>query len=156
MPPSGEMFTKTLEVIEMSNNRKKEVLELLQNGKITADEAAAMLSDASNDPSDVSEETDVVLEEAMPVAGGVPGTKANHPSTFHVRVRDLDTGQNKVTVNIPLRMLKFGLKLGGRFAPELDGLDLNELNEMMTGFESGVLVEVQNEESNEHVQVYID
>ena len=75
---------------------------------------------------------------------------------FHVRVRNLETGQNKVTVNIPLRMLKFGLKLGSRFSPELEGINLNEMTEMMGGMESGMLVEVQDEEGNEHVQVYID
>ena len=54
-------------------------------------------------------------------------------------------------------MVDFGLKLGRRFAPELDGLDYGDLAGMMKSMEgAGVLVEVEDEESNEHVQVFVE
>lgn len=133
---------------------RKEILELLANGKITADEAAQLLSQLA---APVAEETavpDVKLlkeEEAIQARNG--GKK---PGWLHVRVRDLESGRNKVTVNIPLGMVKFGMKIGGRFSPELNGLDWNELETMMNDMESGLLVDVQDEESGEHVQVFVD
>ncbi len=133
---------------------RKEILELLANGKITADEAAELLSQPA---APVVEETavpDIKLlkeEEAMQVRNG--GKK---PGWLHVRVRDLGSGRNKVTVNIPLGMVKFGMKIGGRFSPELNGLDWNELETMMNDMESGLLVDVQDEEGGEHVQVFVD
>jgi len=136
----------------MKTNSKKEILELLESGKISAEEAARMLSDASNQ----STESSAQMEPSIPPSPVKTKGREDGPTMFRVRVRNLDTGENKVSVNIPVRMLKFGLKLGGRFAPELEGLNLNEINEMVTGMESGMLVEVQNEESNEHVQVYLD
>ncbi|GIK56636.1 MAG: hypothetical protein BroJett015_22990 [Chloroflexota bacterium] len=133
---------------------RNEILELLANGKITADEAAQLLNQPA---APVVEETavpDVKLlkeEEAMQRHNG--GKK---PGWLHVRVRDLESGRNKVTVNIPLGMVKFGMKIGGRFSPELNGLDWNELESMMNGMESGLLVDVQDEEGGEHVQVFVD
>lgn len=136
----------------MSNDRKREILELLENGQISADEAAQMLSadpEAQTAGDQAPEATDVPLGEESNKSG-------DGPSMFRVRVRNMKTGENKVSVNIPVRMLKFGLKLGSRFSPELEGLDLNEINGLVTDMESGMLVEVQNDENNEHVQVYIE
>ncbi len=133
----------------MSTYSKKEILEQLEAGKIDATEAAKLLSQIASDQA----ETTPVVEKS---SEAIVVNKSNGPSTFHVRVRNLETGENKVTVNIPLRMLKFGLKLGGRFSSELEGLDFDDINEMMADMDSGMLVEVQDEESKEHVQVYID
>ncbi|MBX3056650.1 MAG: hypothetical protein KF770_09275 [Anaerolineae bacterium] len=133
---------------------RKEILELLANGKITADEAAELLSQPAAPAAEETAVPDVKLlkeEEAIQARNG--GKK---PGWLHVRVRDLESGRNKVTVNIPLGMVKFGMKIGGRFSPELNGLDWNELETMMNDMESGLLVDVQDEEGGEHVQVFVD
>jgi DNA-binding transcriptional ArsR family regulator len=141
--------------MSLSSEERKEILELLANGKITADEAAKLLSQA---PPAVSEAPAPPAPLAPPVfekAADPPVTEGDKPSWLHVRVTDLATGQGKVTVNIPLRLLKFGLSVGSRFAPELEGMDWRELSSMMTE-EKGVLVDVQDEEDGEHVQIYVD
>jgi hypothetical protein len=137
----------------MSTNEKREILELLETGQIDAEEAARMLSGVSS-----GKPANTPVEEPAEGAVESPETAKGNgkPSMFRVRVRRLDTGENKVSVNIPLRMLKLGLRLGGRFSPHLEGINMAELKEMMTDMESGMLVEVQDEESNEHVQVYLD
>lgn len=146
----------------MSN--RKEILELLSQGKITAEEAAQMLSTPGTPG---KEETAVSAKEQLPTKEqvieveekdeetAVPTTSAA-PSWFKVRVRNLDTGKNKVSVNIPIRMFKFGLKIGRKFTDELDGLNWNEIDGMMKSTQPGMIVEVQDEESNEHVQVYFE
>jgi hypothetical protein len=73
-----------------------------------------------------------------------------------VRVKNLESGKNKVSVNIPLPMVKFGLKIGRQFSPELNELDLDEMIAALDEGESGMIVDVQDEESNEHVQVFIN
>lgn len=132
-------------------NTRQEILDLLAKGKITADEAAEMLnavqSETADYPPAVEKQTDPAAE---------PTTSGKQPSWFRVRVRNLETGQNKVSVNIPLPMLKFGLKLGRYFSPELDGMDFNELTGLMAEMGTGMLVDVQDEEDNEHVQVFVD
>jgi len=132
----------------MSTSRK-EILELLANGKISADEAADLLTKTSK-------ETAVPAPEP-PAPSDAEGAKSgSKPSWLHVRVKDANSGKNKVTVNVPLGMLKFGLKIGGRFSPELNGLDWDEIKEMMDEMDSGLLVDVQDDEGGEHVQVFVD
>ena len=138
----------------MSKPSRLEILELLSNGKITAAEAADLLSDVK-EPAAAEK---APPPEKVPASPGAPvaSDSGSEPSWFRVRVANLETGKNRVTVNIPVRMLKFGLKVGSRFSPEIDNLDWHELTGMMQDMKSGMLVDVQDEDSNEHVQIYLD
>jgi hypothetical protein len=135
-----------------------EILELLSNGKITAAEAANLLSDVGEPAPQAAPPPPPPVEKAPapePVVAS-KGGNGSEPSWFRVRVANLETGKNRVTVNIPVKMMKFGLKIGSRFSPEIENLDWNELTGMMQDMKTGMLVDVQDEESNEHVQVYLD
>lgn len=139
----------------MSTNRK-EILELLASGKVTAAQAAEMLNQPADAP--VETPTTPATPPATPATPTPPSAMpaAPAPAWFRVRVSNMETGQNKISINIPVKMLKLGLKIGGRFAPELAGLDWNELNSLVQGLETGLLVEVQDEEKQEHVRVYLE
>jgi hypothetical protein len=144
----------------MSNqeSRRKEILQLLASGKITAQEASDLLADVQSQPEveEAPEEKIGTLdpEEKLGVRKGEL-TGAQEPRWLRVEVNDLATGRRKVTVNLPLRLVRFGLDVGSRFAPEMKGLDWDELSEMMRQ-EKGILVDVMDEEDGEHVQVYVD
>lgn len=146
----------------MSSVDRKEILDLLAGGKISAGEAAELLNNVSAGPAEEPEkplkvEVDAYPEPEAPEAVTKPTVSSkNGPRWFHVKVRDLETGRNKVTVNIPLPVVKFGLKVGRHFSPELDELNWDDLSGAMAETGLGMIVEVQDEESNEHVQVYID
>lgn len=141
-------------------SERQEILELLAKGKINAEEAAELLSSgtAKAAAEKVAEPVPTPQKPAEPVPPEAPSVEATgkKPAWFKVRVRNLETGKNKVTVNIPLRMVNFGLKLGKHFAPELEGLDYQELAGMMKTMDAGMLVEVEDEEDNEHVQVFVE
>ena len=146
----------------MSKPNRMEILELLSNGKITAAEAADLLSDigqpeapAAAPPPPAAKAPEPPKAASAPVAP-TNGDSSKEPSWFRVRVANLETGKNRVTVNIPVKMMKFGLKIGSRFSPEIENLDWNELTGMMQEMKTGMLVDVQDEDSNEHVQVYLD
>jgi DNA-binding transcriptional ArsR family regulator len=145
----------------MSTVNRKEILDLLAGGKISATEAAELLNSATNEESsaekpwkveiDAEAEDPATLKEAAPTARKAQGLR-----WFHVRVRNLETGKSKVTVNIPLPLVKFGLKIGSQFRPELEELSWDDLSRQLEETGQGILVDVQDEESNEHVQVYVD
>ena len=146
----------------MSKPNRMEILELLSNGKITAAEAADLLSDigqpeapAAAPPPPAAKAPEPPKAASAPAAP-TNGDSSKEPSWFRVRVANLETGKNRVTVNIPVKMMKFGLKIGSRFSPEIENLDWNELTGMMQDMNTGMLVDVQDEDSNEHVQVYLD
>jgi hypothetical protein len=134
---------------------KKEILDKLAAGEISAADAAQLL----NQPEETAE-----TPKAAPVSAPAPQpervpqkvSEGQGPSWFRVQVVNTETGKNKVSVNIPIRVLRLGLKIGGRFAPELKDLNWNELESLMQDLQTGLLVEVQDEENNEHVRVFIE
>lgn len=136
---------------------KSDILELLASGKITAADAADMLATIGQDQPEtaVASEPEVAKVMEIEVEEEVVVSEKT-PTWLHVRVNNLETGKNRVTVNIPIRMLNWGLRLGRRFTSELDDLDWDEINNMMVDMKSGMLVEVQDQDSKEHVQVYLD
>ena len=78
------------------------------------------------------------------------------PRWLRVQVVNTETGKNKVTVNVPFAMVKFGLGIAQVFSPEMKGVDLDEINELFSNADAGLLVDVQDEDSNEHVKIFFD
>src|SRR5437016_2011161 len=78
------------------NHERMRVLELLEQGKITATEAAELLRALGDDDRDAPE-----------AAGEAP--RGERPRWFRVRVTDVSTGRPKANVSIPFGMVNFGL-----------------------------------------------
>lgn len=123
---------------------RKRILKLIQEGKITAEEGAKLLNAlGSSDSSSKRRST------AAPRSGKTA-------RWVRVRVTDVATGKTKTTVNIPLGLIDWGLQIGAQFAPEVGGLDLNQLSEMLDEGTMGKIVDVINEEDGEHVEIYVE
>jgi hypothetical protein len=75
---------------------------------------------------------------------------------LRVRVSDLSSGRNKVSVNIPFNLMKWGFALGSRFAPELENLDIDEMMDDLDEYAAGRIVEVEDETDNQRVEIYIE
>jgi hypothetical protein len=143
---------------------RKEILDLLAGGKISATEAAELLNSAVDEgamPEAMGEKPlKVELEEEFfeesPAEEMEAPKKKRKLRWLHIRVGDLETGKSKVTVNLPLPLVRFGYHVGQRFSPELQGMDWDELDKAIREGEAHVLVDVRDEEDNEHVQIYVD
>jgi hypothetical protein len=121
----------------MSEERAR-ILQMISEGKITAEEGARLLS-------------------ALSGASDTPQpSRAGTARWFRVRVTDMATGRTKVNVNLPLSLIKAGLKMGARFAPDMEELDWEELTLAIQEGASGKIVEVEDEEDGERVQVYVE
>lgn len=151
-------------------SQQQEILELLAEGKVTAAEAAEMLSAVGNKPTPepvmptppapptppvVTELEEIHLLKESEKAEET-ATAGKRPSWMHIRVKDMETGKNKVSVNIPMGVVRFGLNIGRRFSPELAEMDLDELNSAIGEAEAGIIVQVQDEEDGEEVLIYVD
>jgi hypothetical protein len=139
----------------LGSEERKEILELVASGKLTIEEATKLLSGTiiedslAEDP--IKDIEDQAVEKPM-----IPEFESGgRPRWFHVHVSDSKTGKSKVRVNIPIRLVKFGLAVGKRFSPEMKELDLDELSGFMSS-EKGLLVDVQDEEDGERVLIYVD
>ena len=83
-------------------------------------------------------------------------TGPSRPRWFRVRVTDLETGRNKVNVNLPLSLVEIGTRLGARFAPELQGMDIHDIVEQVKSGAQGKIIEVEDIEDGERVEIYIE
>ncbi len=125
------------------NDERMQILKMVQEGTITAEEAAKLLSalDASSKDQ----------------AGPAPVGKNRW---FRVRVTDLQTGKRKVNVNIPIGLAEVGARLGMRFGArhgaDIGDLNVTEILNMVRDGAQGKLVDVEDEEDGEHVEIFVD
>src|SRR5512143_3222960 len=105
-----------------SAEERLQILKMIQDGKITAEEGAKLLQALSAGSKSDKRGT------PPPVHG------ASDPRWFRVRVTDTRSGKNKVNVNIPMGLVNVGLRMGARFAPNIDSVNYDDL---MTAIKSG-------------------
>lgn len=137
----------------MKDDERRDILEMVADGKMSAAEASTLLSGEPVEDTVLKEGSQEFETTEYPEA--VLKKSSIPPRWFHVHVSDTKTGKSKVRVNIPLRLVKYGLAIGGRFAPEIADLDLDELSAMMES-EKGLLVDVHDDEDGERVLVFLD
>lgn len=125
----------------MSEERAR-ILQMVSENKIDAQEGARLLAALSNAAPGAE------VQDPAPATG-----KANW---FRVRVTNLETGRTKVNVNLPLSLVKVGLKMGAHFSPEVQELDWEELMVAIQEGAAGKLVEVEDVEDGEKVEVYVE
>jgi len=125
------------------------VLKMVQEGKITAEQAVELLD---------------ALSEGVPLAGKDSKTSSSANSFYgkggsrwlRVRVTDTDSGKTRVNIRLPISVVTAGLKMGMRFAPEVEGLDSGQLIEAIKSGELGQILDVFDDKDGEHVEVFIE
>jgi hypothetical protein len=129
-----------------SSEERLKVLKMLQEGKITAEMAAELLK--SLDSSSHRQ------EEPSRSAADFSGRSSGR--FFRVKVTDTDSGRTRVNVRLPLGMVNAGLRMGMKFSPEVEGLDSARLAEAISSGETGMIMDIFDDEDGEHVEVYIE
>lgn len=127
----------------MSKNIRDEriqILEMVEEGKINTSEAMELLNALEKDPEEI--------------------TPKKEAKWLKIRVKTLDDNP-KVNVNIPLSLVSVGLKLAKKFDPELeesglDQIDLDEILEAVKNGAEGEIVDVEDEENQTRVKIYVE
>lgn len=127
----------------VEDSERLKVLKMVQEGKITADEAVQLLEtlDKAGSKANVPEEV-----ESAKFAG----------KYLLVKVTDLKTGRKRVNVRMPLGIVNTGLKMGVKFAPQMKDIDAADLMKAIQSGGTGRIVDVEDEEDGEHVEVFIE
>jgi hypothetical protein len=121
-----------------TSEERIKILKMVEDGKLTAEEAARLLAALGK------------------------GERKRSPSVdaesrwLRVRVTDLLTGKPKVNVNIPMRLVNVGLRVGARFVPDMEGVELKDLSQALEEGMTGKIVDVVDEEENERVEIYAE
>jgi hypothetical protein len=148
MRPAGEAYGRYVsdqETLTMPTTAERlQILKMVEQGKISAEDGSRLL-EALN-----------VGERRRSQISPPPGAATGAGRWLRVRVTDARTGRNKVNVTIPMGLVDVGLKMGARFAPEMEGFDLAQLSELVKSGATGKLVEVQDQEDGELVEIFIE
>ena len=119
---------------------RMKILKMVEEGKISAADGAQLLAALS--------------DSRKPPAP--PAPTGGSARWFRVRVTDLKTGKPKVNVNIPMGLVDVGIKMGARFAPNLDSDQMTLLTEALRSGAVGKIVEATDEEDGERVEIFVE
>ena len=120
---------------------RMQILKMIEEGKISAAEGADLLRALDQNGRDPQNE---------PLKG------SSSPRWFRVRVTDIGSGHNKVNVNIPMGLVNVGIKMGARFAPEMDGGEYEQIMDAIRSGQQGKIMDVTDEESGERVEIFVE
>jgi hypothetical protein len=124
-----------------TTEERLQILRMIEEGKISAAEGADLLR---------------ALERNGGGKAVQPMKGASVPRWFRVRVTDLNTGRNKVNVNIPMGLVNVGIKMGARFAPNVEGLDYEAVSEAIRSGTHGKVVDITDDERGERVEIFVE
>jgi hypothetical protein len=126
-----------------TNEERLKILKMVQDGKISAEQAIQLLESVDTE------------KTASP--GSTVKTQTGGPGHwFRVKVSDTTTGKMRANVRLPISLVNAGLKMGAKFSPEMDGMDMNVLNEALRSNRTGLIMDVFDDEDGEHVEIYIE
>ena len=122
------------------------ILNMVREGKISAEEGSKLLSAIDSAP----QPTPPPTKPDMPV----PSDKTGR--WFRVKVTSTLNEKTRVNVRLPVSLIKVGMKMGAKFSPEVEKVDLDQLAQFIDAGEIGQLVDIYDEEDGEHVEVFIE
>ena len=123
-----------------TNEERLKILEMLEEGKITAEEAATLLRALQGG-------------QGARQTAAAPGGRRQF---LRIHVSDRLSGAPKVNVTLPMGLVSAGLRMAERFAPELEGFDMQQLEEILASGAEGKIIEVTDEADNELVEIYVE
>jgi hypothetical protein len=121
-----------------TTEERLKILKMIEEGKVSAEEGAKLLAalTAGNRPSS--------------------GIATSGAKWLRVRVTDVNTGRSKATVQIPLTLMDAGMKIGAHFAPEIDGVNMDQLMVALRSGMTGKIIDVTDDEDGEHVEIFVE
>jgi hypothetical protein len=117
---------------------------MISEGKITAEEGSRLLA-ALKDP-----------ERRGAGSQTGSGPLSSEARFLRIRVTSNDTGRERVSVNIPMNLVNVALRMGARFAPEMEGMEISEIMDAIRHGARGKIIDVDSVESGEKVEIYVE
>lgn len=125
-----------------TTEERMQILKMIEDGKISASEGAALLKALEKN-----------ADKGQPLE---PMKGASSPRWLRVRVTDVQSGRSKVNVNIPMGLVNVGVKMGARFAPEIEGAQLDTIMAAIRSGQQGKVIDVIDEEDGERVEIFVE
>ena len=118
------------------------ILNMIAEKKISAEEGAQLLS---------------ALQSSERKGGSTGGLSASGDARYlRIKVTNLMTGRERATVSIPINLLSVAMRMGARFAPEMEGVSYEEVLSAIQQGMRGKIVDVTEDETGEHVEIFVE
>lgn len=132
---------------------RKEILDKLASGDLSAEEATNLLNNPAPEP---AKEAPKAVEIKVEIEEEPKPKVSMRGKWFRIQITNDATGKSKASVSIPLDFLNWGLMLASRFVPELQGMQAKDLAGMMSEIGDGTLVEIKNDEKQESIKIFVE
>jgi hypothetical protein len=128
------------EEVGMANAEERiKILEMIEAGKISAEDGAKLLKALSKQKTRSFQQS------------------GQEPRWLRVRVTELDTGKESIRVNLPIGLVNVGLRMGARFVPEVEQQEaMEDLTEALQQGLTGKVVDIIDEEDGQRVELFIE
>jgi len=125
----------------VTSEERMKILNMINEEKITAEEGSKLLSVLTRG----NEKPKKVSKRSLT------------SQWLRVRVTDMSTGKAKVNVNVPMKLVDAGLNIAAQFTPEVESAQmLDAVKEALAENIRGKIVDVIDEEDQEHVEIFIE
>jgi hypothetical protein len=124
----------------VTSDERMKILDMIRDGKLSVEDGAKLLS---------------ALED-RPEHRRAPEPRWGSGQMFRVRVSDPDTGKVKVTANLPMSLVDAGLNAASNFSVGVDSVSMDDIREVFRSGMTGKIIDVMDEEDNEHVEIFIE
>jgi hypothetical protein len=114
-----------------------QILNMIKEGKISSDEGVRLL-------------------QALQSGAGKQGTPGREARWLRVKVTDLRNGQVKFNINLPIGLVKVGVRLGAQFGTGDLSIDNVRVMDAIRNGEMGKITEIQNESENERIEIWLE
>lgn len=131
-------------------DERTEILRMVETGQINAAEGLKLLNALERPAAQPAPAPEPPAPAAPPAASPLTMRWVN------VRVTNLTTQAPKVNVRLPLGLIRLGLNVGRRYAPELNDIDWDDLLDQVKRGANGRLVEVEDLADNERVEILVE
>ena len=122
-------------------NERLQILKMVEQGQISAEEGAKLLE---------------ALEEGIGKTQTTSQKGSQQARWLRIRVSNLASGGDKVNIAIPFRLVDLGLRIGARFAPNMEHSDVEKVVQAIREGTVGKVVDVQDIEGGERVEIFVE
>jgi hypothetical protein len=133
------LSTKEAGMVMATSEERIRILQMLQEGKITADEANRLLNALG-----------------QRTRSNNINTMRRNATHLRVHVTDMSTGHVKVKVNVPMSIVNMGFKLGARFIPSDADIDMEQLMDAINSGQVGKIFEMEDSADGEKVEIWVE
>ncbi len=160
---------RLLEAIDSTQKTRAELIESLKTSKQEIkDSARKIKEELRNADLESNSAKEKIRAEAQEIKASIKEMKADirkvvaesagikSPRWVNIHVTDMNTGKARVNVRLPVGVVTAGIKMGARFAPEVEGLNSEVLMEMINTGQTGMVADICDKDDCEHVEVFLE